>query len=499
MRKWLKNLFAVSFGIFILILIELSLRLFPTKPTICQQDPFISFKEKVRFLVEEKRAGESWLTINPRLKVYFNPVSFPLKKSASTRRIFVLGGSSALGFPFGELGSFSHFLSLALGQIDPEHRYQVINLGGFGYASYRVLRVFEEILSYQPDLIIVMSGHNEFLEKREYSQSQKLPFLLQEKLSRLRTYCLLENLVFKLFPPPQKPLLGSEVKWEHFIAKPELKKIILNHYRYNLSRMAELAEKRQIPLLFLTCPSNLKDFPPYHSVHKEGLKKEAEINWEKNFQKSLELISRGEFSSALGFLENALSIDPQYALSWYLLGRCYFALDKSEQAKRAFIKALELDGWQVRALPEFNQAVLSMKNQGSWVLDLIPVFENSSPEGIPGNELFYDHCHPRIETQALVGREIISKLIEQGWLNPASGWEKIYSKLAENYIYNLPDRVYFQAYLNLAVEIGLNMKLPGLGIKYLELAKKIAPQHPKIKELEEKFSKTFPQYKTNLF
>ncbi len=489
MRKWLKNLFAISFGIFILILIELSLRLFPTKSNICQQDPFISFKEKVRFLVEEKSAGESWLTINPRLKIYFNPVSFPLKKSASTRRIFILGGSSALGFPFGEPGAFSHFLSLALVHLDPEHHYQVINLAGFGYASYRVLRVFEEVLSYQPDLIIVMSGHNEFLEKREYAQSQKPIFLLQKKLSRFHTYCLLENLVFKILPAPKKPLLGYEVEWKHFIATPKLKKIILEHYQYNLARMTELAKTHKIPVLFLTCPSNLKDFPPYHSVHKEGLKKEAEINWGKNFQKSLELISRGEFSSALSFLENALSIDPQYALSWYLLGKCYYSLDKIQEAKKAFIKALELDAWQVRALVEFNQIILSMTNRRAWVLDLIPVFEKASPKGIPGEELFYDHCHPRIETQSLIAREVISKLMEVKWLKSSSDWEEIYSKLAEDYLQNLPEKLYFQAYLNLAIEIGLNMNLPKPGLKYLELAKKIQPEHPKIKAVEEKFLK----------
>ena len=51
-------------------------------------------------------------------------------------------------------------------------KVEVINAGGICYASYRLLDLVDECLNYEPDLIIVMCGHNEFLEPRHYGNLQ---------------------------------------------------------------------------------------------------------------------------------------------------------------------------------------------------------------------------------------------------------------------------------------------------------------------------------------
>ncbi len=470
------------------MMIEIFLRAINFYSPTCDTDPFISFKEKIPTLVEVKIQGKTWLSINPKLREYFNAISFVKKKPKGTRRIFILGGSTVYGFPFGYDGSFAHFLSMALAQLDPLHRYQVINLGGFGYASYRVLRVFEEVLAYQPDLIIVMSGHNEFLEKREYAQSQAKIFWLREKLSKLKIYCGLKTAIFKIFPKPQKPLLSREVKWEHFAADEEIKRKITEHYRYNLQRMAELARSKNVPVLFLTCPSNLLDFPPYHSVHSSKINKDKLAKWQNYWKLANKSFQEKKFSQAIIWLKKCLEIDKQYALSWFLLGKCYYELGKFEKAKKAFIEAKEHDAWQVRALEEFNQIIKSLAQPQIWVVDLTQVCSDLSPHKIPGKNLFYDHCHPKIEVQALIAKLILEKLNQKYWLALDRGWKEKYEMLSKSYISLRPKDFFFQAYFRLAVEIGLNMGLKQQGMEYFYLAKKLNPNYPALKKLEKLLS-----------
>ena len=78
----------------------------------------------------------------------------------------------------------------------------MINAGGISYASYRMVPLIKEALRFRPDLVVIYTGHNEFLERRTYSglldQGRAL-VTLRSILERLRIYrgldLLLEPLV----------------------------------------------------------------------------------------------------------------------------------------------------------------------------------------------------------------------------------------------------------------------------------------------------------------
>lgn len=484
MKSWQKNLAAALFGLLLITLIELALRFTGFHPAACSLDPFVSFKEDVPVLVEANYQGLPVVTINPRLNSYFNPVAFPKDKPPGTRRIFVLGGSDVMGFPFGARGAFTEFLSQALKELDHSHSYQVINLGGFGYASYRVERVFRDALHFSPDLVIIMTGHNEFLEKREYSAPEKLT-RIRKKLSQFKIYCLLKTVVFKIHPPAGKPLIATEVKWEHFTLDPVMRERIIAHYQFNLQKMAQQAREQKVPALFLTLPSNLKDFPPFHSEHKPGISSADLAEWEKNFRQAQELMAEKNFGEAVQFLQLAAAIDPDYGMGWYLLGRALLATGSDADARAAFEFALEKDSWQVRALPEFNKIIRGLKDQAH-VLDLVPLFDAVSPANIPGDNLFLDHCHPRLETQALIAKEILRKLNQDKLLSLPRDWENVFDQSVKTYIDSLPPSFLAAAYYRLAVETGINMGLKDLGRKYLELGLALEPDNPKLKALAPK-------------
>lgn len=88
-------------------------------------------------------------------------VCFLKDKPADEFRIFVLGGSAANGEPFGPQGSFSRFLQDNLTKTFPAKQFNVINAARKGFGSVRVFQIFNEIIHYDPDLVVVYFGNNE--------------------------------------------------------------------------------------------------------------------------------------------------------------------------------------------------------------------------------------------------------------------------------------------------------------------------------------------------
>jgi hypothetical protein len=128
------------------------------------------------------------------------------------------------------------------------------------------------------------------------------------------------------------------------------------------------------------------------------------------------------------------------------------------------------------------------------VLDLEPVFAEKSEKGIPGNDLFYDHCHPRLEAQALIAKAALMELASapagrEPWLkNPPDGLDSLFDNAAAEYIKGLPPHFYAEGYYRLAVEIGLNMGLKELGRKYFEMGMQAEPDNDKLNRIKDRFN-----------
>ena len=128
-------------------------------------------------------AASQWLVTAQNKRGYFNVQGFPQVKAPGTYRIFTLGGSTTYGRPYDDKTSFSGWLREFLPMADSQRNWEVINAGGISYASYRVAHLMEELVNYQPDLFIIYTGHNEFLEERTYGQIRDMSPLVTE-------YCL---------------------------------------------------------------------------------------------------------------------------------------------------------------------------------------------------------------------------------------------------------------------------------------------------------------------
>src|SRR5262249_44649670 len=77
-------------------------------------------------------------------------------------RIFLVGESAAKGYPQPRNLASWAFLQKMLGDAWPDRKVEVINLGTTAVASFPVLGMLTEALEFEPDLVIIHTGHNEF-------------------------------------------------------------------------------------------------------------------------------------------------------------------------------------------------------------------------------------------------------------------------------------------------------------------------------------------------
>ncbi|MCA9224767.1 MAG: SGNH/GDSL hydrolase family protein, partial [Planctomycetales bacterium] len=155
---------AIVLGLLPLVMLEFVLRAGGWGRPGDVDDPYVGFASTSP-LFQLTADGQSYEIAPGRLE-YFRPESFPARKGPGEFRIFCLGGSTVQGRPYSTETSFTAWLELHLKAADDRREWNVINCGGVSYASYRLTPILRETLAYQPDLYILYTGHNEFLEER---------------------------------------------------------------------------------------------------------------------------------------------------------------------------------------------------------------------------------------------------------------------------------------------------------------------------------------------
>lgn len=107
----------------------------------------------------------------------FRDREFSVNKPKNTFRIICLGDSVTFGWPNKSEEAYAKRLEALLNEKIKTYRFEVINAGVLGYASYQGLKYLEtEIIKYHPDLVTVHFGPNDaapalyFSDKEQKSQ-----------------------------------------------------------------------------------------------------------------------------------------------------------------------------------------------------------------------------------------------------------------------------------------------------------------------------------------
>lgn len=453
-----------------LVLLESGLALIGLEPAVDLNDPFIGFNGSSPLFVPDADSRDSARMVTSKNKlVWFNEQSFPRRKPDGTRRVFCLGGSTTYGRPYDDTTSFPGWLRELLPRVAPETQWEVINAGGVSYASYRVARLTEELVQYEPDLIIVYTGHNEFLEDRTYGEikhGSPLERGAYAMLAQTRTAALAQQIFggqnrdqnngrFQLSNEVDAVLdhTVGPTTYQRDVAQRQR---ILEHFEVNLSRIVAMARWAGTEVLLVTPASNLKDSSPFKSQHSEELSDENLLEWTRHYEAARQHERDAQLERALFAYNQAAELDPSFAELHWRTGRLLLKQGHVNQAQAAFMRSIDEDICPLRAVSEIPRIIRNTAERLNVPLvDFERVlFEQCRDQlghSSPGEEFFLDHVHPTIAANGQLAKAIVDRLVNSGLLETDSApTEDVLAEVSRQISSRVDARQHAMALRNLA-------------------------------------------------
>lgn len=322
---------------------------------------------------------------------YSNQEVFDAVKQKNNFRIFVLGESSAAGFPYAPLGSFSRYLRQRMDLVYPESKIEVVNLGLTAINSYTIRDLFQGVLEMSPDLIIIYTGHNEYYgalgvgSMESFGTSRNIINLVLW-LNRFKTFEFLTDItrtISGLISPPNSvdrdaTLMERMVSEQQIAFASELYEEGIEQFKNNMREILKLAKEKNVKILLSTLTSNTLDQQPFVSLKTENYPPAKEI-----FEKAKQELLNGKISTADSLLTYAK----------------------------------DLDALRFRAPEAINNIIRDYSIEFSFPLvDIDSVLRSKSQYGIVGDNLMTDHLHPTLEGYQLMGKAFFESMKFNGYL-----------------------------------------------------------------------------------
>lgn len=430
---------AVLVGLLPLLIFEIVLISIGWQPASGVADPYVGFTEIRPLFVKDP--SQTKYEIAPNRAPLFQPDSFAVNKGDNEFRIFCVGGSTVQGRPFSTETAFPKWLEISLHATDPSQDWKAVNCGGVSYASYRLAPIIDEILGYDPDLIVLYTGQNEFLEDREYApihQTSSWVAKTHDRLSACRTYSFLRQQFVdsersatevKAMPADAEARLDYRGGLEKYKPDDVWKQSVVAHFQHNLQRMITAAQSQGVPIILMNPVCNLKDVAPFKSVTDLGL---ATLG-----------LSELPVPERIAKLESLLPANPRNAELHFQLGQAYLLANDFELARTHLLKAKEEDVCPLRATEPIYGAIAMVKQKLAVpIVDVKEFFESQTPDRLPGGESLVDHVHPNIHGHQQIAGLLLAEMERQA-LTTGKTNQARQAALFEQHLESL-DFMYFQ-------------------------------------------------------
>lgn len=323
-----------------------------------------------------------------------NTEFFSVKKSSGTVRLFVLGASSSLGFPYMHNGAFPRLLKYKLQFAYPDLSFEVVNLSLTAINSHTLYDFSRQLIRYEPDAVLIYAGHNEYYGALGVASSSRLG-----RRSGWVRACLklrewkVGQLAFRL----AARLRGTDKRLTD----------------YNRTLMERMAHEQVIP---------------YESeIYRQGIRQ-----FDRNVGDLLHLMQAEKIPVYIGTLvacerglpplagrsEGLLPAQGREANHWYALGEKAYAEGKYAEAKACYVQAKESDAIRFRAPEEINRLIRSYARdmENVHLADVRHTFEAYAFQGILDSTLLLEHVHPTLTGQKLMCETFYRSLEDSGWL-----------------------------------------------------------------------------------
>jgi tetratricopeptide (TPR) repeat protein len=346
----------------------------------------------------------------------------PAEKAEDTYRVFVLGGSAAMGTPDSAFG-FGRMLEAMLRDCYPGAKFEVVNAAMTAINSHVVLPIARDCARRQPDLFVVYMGNNEVvgpygsgtvfqsfsgnlgvIRASIFAKSTKIGQLASSLLGRRETGSRWEGMEMFLA--------------NHVAADDPRMEGVYSHFRANLADICEVGNGAGAKVIVCTVATDLKDCAPFAAEHRAGLSQAELAKWDGLCKEGVALAESGDDTQAVKTFHQAEEIDDRHAELHFRLGRCLLALGQYDEARRHFILARDLDALRFRADSRINEIIREVAGDkgdgGVCLVDAERAFEESdrTEHRLPGRELFYEHVHMNPEGNYLLAKVVFEKVVE---------------------------------------------------------------------------------------
>lgn len=366
------------------------------------------------FFVKHPAAGPANVVENQQFAWRFMPVTLarrpepivlPIQKPEKTCRIFVFGESAAIGDPAPAFG-FSRILDVLLRERYPSIRFEVVNTAFTAINSHVIVPIARDAQRFGGDFWLVYMGNNEVIGPFGSGtvfgkQSPPLPVIrasLAIKTTKIGQ--LLDAAAQRLVPSPEarKGWGGMDMFLEQQVRRDDPRLMTLHdHFRKNLTDIIGLGTGSGAKVIVSTMVSNLKDCPPFGSMHRPGLSDGQLKDWEKLYSLATAAEQNRNFSEAIRNYALAAQIDNEFAELHFRWGRCSLATGNLDDAKVHFVLARDLDTLRFRTDSHLNELIRQIAG-GSIsgpvrLMDAEKEFNARSPDQIAGSQFLYEHVH----------------------------------------------------------------------------------------------------------
>ncbi len=365
-----------------------------------------------------KKYFPSGSPIIPGLK----PTMFRKHKTANVFRIVCLGESSMLGTPYQLTTNIPSLIRKQLRHLYPEKEFEVINLGAAAINSNVILDLSKKIIEYNPDLVLVYTGHNEFYGPEGVGASwiqKKFRTTISWKyeLQDVRIIQLIDRYLLtpsSINPTSEKNLMKqvSQSNSVHLNSEPAER--IFNLFESNLSDIVSLFAKHNVPIILSDVSSNLL-FPPFVYDTSSQL-----LPYHTQFTSIKEDYDRSDYVSALHRAQQLYTLDTTNAFLNFWIGKIYLAQKNLSEAKYFLTRARDEDLLKFRAPSRINEITKRVAHHhGIAIISSDSLFASlAASTGIPDDTLFREHLHPNAWGYYEIALLFVKKIIKLKLISP---------------------------------------------------------------------------------
>jgi lysophospholipase L1-like esterase len=408
-RRRVFILITIALPFIALAVVEIVLRLFG----FGGYPPFIrsvgTLPQGEQLCIVEPAASKPYFFANPTRPGYAEQSSFIMPKPKDTLRIFLIGESAAKGYPQPRNLAMSEFLQTMLGDVLPQKRVEVINLGTTAVASFPLVYQVQDALRYQPDWFVFYVGNNEFFGAygtASINAAGTMPLWALKLMRAARGLALVQAVesVVRAGADENRTLMEQMIGQTFIACDSPLREAAARNLQANLGDMLDQVKAAGVAALVCTTASNESGLAPLGQDDVSNLSGAAQQEFNELLRQAA-ACSSAQSAQAVELLGKAALLAPRSALTQFMLANAQANAGDLVAARKAFLLARDLDTMPWRPISVTEQAIRDTAAARRVLLcDIAFKFRNMSVRGATDWELLDDHVHPSLQGQVQAAR-----------------------------------------------------------------------------------------------